>query len=103
MNRDALVARMTELLVDAVEAEEEGHDMNVSATSALIGGEAVLSSISLVSFIMDIEAELEDEHEIQVLLVNESALSRKQSPFRTVETLADYVLELVGETPVATA
>jgi hypothetical protein len=35
--------------------------------------------------------------EAEIILVNESALSRKNSPFRTVSTLADYVLELVGE------
>ena len=102
MDKDALIGRMTELLVDAVEAEDEGHDMDVSATSALVGSEAVLSSMSLVSFIMDIEGELEEEYEVQVLLVNESALSRKQSPFRTVETLADYVLELTDDNSVAT-
>ena len=95
MERDPLIARMTGLLVEAVQAEEEeGHSMNVDAKAPLVGGQAVLSSMSLVSFIMDVEAELETEYELEVTLVSEDALSRKHSPFRTVETLADYVLEL---------
>jgi len=102
MDREALVGLMTTLLVDAVEAEEEDHGLNLTPSAPLVGGEAVMSSMSLVSFIMDIEAELEAQHDLEVTLVNESALSRAKSPFRTVDTLADYVLELAGESTVAT-
>lgn len=97
MDRQALVTKMIDMLREAVETEGDGENIKVAADSSLVGGDAILSSMGLVSFIMDVEGELESEHDIQVTLVNESALSRRHSPFRTVDSLADYVLELVGE------
>jgi hypothetical protein len=97
MKKAPLVTVMTELLQGAVDQEGEHSTVQVTATSPLVGGEAVLSSMGLVSYVMDVEAMIAEKHDIEVALVNENALSRSQSPFRTVDTLADYVLELVVE------
>ncbi|MFP5355463.1 MAG: hypothetical protein ACLGIK_10005, partial [Gemmatimonadota bacterium] len=51
--------------------------------------------MALVSFIADVESTLMEKYNLQVTLVSERALSRKKSPFRSVEALADYVMELV--------
>ena len=67
--------------------------------SPLLGQDAVLSSMGLVTLITDAESVLADEHGVEVTLVSEDAFSRRQSPFRTVEALADYVLELAGLAP----
>jgi len=96
MDRATLVGNMTELLLAAVDAQGEQHEMEILSDSALVGGDAVLSSLALVTYILDVEAFLDSDHGQPVTLVNEQALSRSQSPFRTVETLADYVLELTG-------
>ena len=96
MQRGDVITMMTRLLEDAVRRDAARAAATVAATSPLLGPEAVLSSINLVSFIMDVEAALADTQAIELTLVNEAALSRKLSPFRTVETLADYVLELTG-------
>lgn len=96
MDRAKLVDDMTALLRAAVDAQGEAHELDVRSDSALVGAETVLSSLALVTYILDVEAMLDAEHGLQVTLVNESALSRSQSPFRTVETLADYVFELAG-------
>ena len=39
-----------------------------------------------------------ENYNLTLTLVSERALSRKKSPFRTINALADYVFELV-ETP----
>lgn len=101
MDRAKLIESMTGLLVTAVDAQGEQHDMEVVSDSSLVGADAVLSSLALVTYILDLEAYLDSEEGLQVTLVNEDALSRSQSPFRTVETLADYVLELAGVEPEA--
>ncbi len=101
MDRGKLIESMTGLLRAAVDAQGEQHEMEVLSDSALVGAEAVLSSLALVTYILDVEAYLDGEHGVEVTLVNENALSRSQSPFRTVETLADYVLELTGVEPAA--
>ena len=59
-----------------------------------MGEDAVVTSLSLVSFIADVESTLADSYDIDVTLVSEHALSRRRSPFRTIATLADYVVEL---------
>lgn len=96
MDRATLIESMTGLLKAAVDAQGEQHQMDVLPDSALVGAEAVLSSLALVTYILDVEAFLDSDHGTQVTLVNEDALSRSKSPFRTVETLADYILELSG-------
>ena len=96
MRREELVASMVERLQQALHEESPDHTIDVNADSPLIGPQAVVSSLALVSYIVDIEAMVADSWDAEIILVNESALSRKNSPFRTVSTLADYVLELVG-------
>ena len=96
MDRGELIQRMVGLLEAALDAQGEEHVMKAEADSPLVGGEAVLSSLALVSYILDVETFVDEEHDLQITLVNEQALSRRNSPFRTVETLADYVLELAG-------
>lgn len=97
MEKQPLVTAMIELLEEAVKREGEYSTVQVNTNSSLVGGDAVLSSMGLVSYVVDVEAMLADRHDIEVVLVNENALSRSHSPFRTIDTLADYVLELVAE------
>lgn len=97
MEKQLLVAAMTELLQHAVKQEGEYSTVQVNAGSPLVGGDAVLSSMALVSYVVDVETMVADEHDIEVVLVNEKALSRSESPFRTIDTLAAYVIELIEE------
>lgn len=69
--------------------------------TALFGGGAVITSLTLVSFITDIEALLDEEWDLQMTIVDERALSRKNSPFLTIATLADYILERAAEKSAA--
>jgi len=57
----------------------------------------VLDSLGLVRLIMDVEQRLQVERDITVTLVDERAMSQKHSPFRSVQTLVDYVCMLVKE------
>lgn len=99
MRRADLIRMMVGMLGEALEDEGSHNPGKASATSPLLGQDAVLSSMGLVTLITDAESVLADEHGVEVTLVSEDAFSRRQSPFRTVEALADYVLELVGLAP----
>lgn len=96
MDRNELIRRMVGLLEAALDAQGEEQLEQADVASSLVGGSAVLSSLALVSYILDVETMVDEEHGLEITLVNEQALSRRNSPFRTVETLADYVLELAG-------
>lgn len=101
MNKSELVALMLDTLQDVLEAHriDQGTvDAPVSATLELplIGEQAAVTSLGLVSFIADVESTLREKYGLDLTLVSEQALSRKRSPFRSIDTLADYVIELTG-------
>ena len=96
MQKNDLIEMMTGLLADALQEEGSNDPGQAGPSSPLLGTDAILSSIGLVTFITGVESVLEEEHEMEVTLVSEDAFSRRQSPFRTIETLANYILELSG-------
>src|SRR5947208_16355271 len=57
----------------------------------LLGSESVLDSMQLVSLIVTIEREIEDAFGVTLTLADERALSMKESPFRSIQSLADYI------------
>jgi len=57
----------------------------------LLGSQSVLDSMHLVSLIVAIEREVEDIFGVPLTLVDERALSMKESPFRSIQSLADYI------------
>jgi acyl carrier protein len=57
----------------------------------LLGSLSVLDSMHLVSLIVAIEREVEDTFSLTLTLVDERALSMKESPFRSIKSLADYI------------
>ena|SRR2546425_13098041 len=63
-------------------------------TADLIGETSILTSLELVSFIADVEAVLRERYDLRAALVSEKSLWRKRSPFRSLDALADFVLEL---------
>ena len=46
---------------------------------------------NFVSLIVAIEREVEDMFGVTLTLVDERALSMKESPFRSIQSLADYI------------
>ena len=98
MDRQAIVDMMMGMLQQTLDAhllDQGGEAVRATPDLSLIGEEAAVSSMALVSFIADVESTLAENFNLTVTLVSERALSRKKSPFRTVDALADYVLELV--------
>lgn len=65
--------------------------------TVLFGREGCLDSLGLVSFIVAVEAELEDRCGVHLTLADEKAMSQKHSPFRTAGALADYVSRRLEE------
>ena len=57
----------------------------------LLGSQSVLDSMHLVSLIVTIEREVEDAFGVALTLADERALSMKASPFRSIQSLADYI------------
>lgn len=90
--RDAVTA----LVIDTLRGVDTGSDRtfeDVDESTELLGR---LDSLGLVTLIVDLEERLLDDLGIAVTLATGDALSRRHSPFRTVGTLSDYVVEAAG-------
>ena len=61
----------------------------------LLGSETALDSMRLVSLIVTIEREVEDAFGDPLTLADERALSMTASPFRSIQSLADYISTLM--------
>ena len=92
------------LIVDCLrnlndELEEEDR-FELTDNMTLLGSSSAFDSMSLVMLIMDAEGAILDRTDIDISLVTEEAMSRSKSPFRTVETLAEYIGELLDSSDV---
>jgi acyl carrier protein len=59
--------------------------------ASLYGREGVLDSLGLVSLVAAIEEGVQNRLGATVVLADERAVSQRESPFRTVGTLVDYI------------
>ncbi|MDA1183359.1 MAG: hypothetical protein O2930_01780 [Acidobacteria bacterium] len=71
--------------------------LDKSPSTVLFGEHGRLDSLGLVSLILDVEGQVEADFDMSVSLTSERAMSRDTSPFRSIDTLADYISELLDE------
>ena len=64
-------------------------------SAPLLGRNSRLDSLELVMLVVAIERRLAERFQATLTLADEKALSRSQSPFRTLSALADYAAELL--------
>lgn len=95
INREELVNLILNLLKRHFEESNETIDLKEGEMTKLFGGDGVLNSLGLVSFIVEVEEALEDEFGISILLADEKAMSRRTSPFSRISYLVDYILEIL--------
>jgi acyl carrier protein len=69
----------------------------LSEDTVLVGKDAVLDSLGVVSLIVEVEQRVESDHDASVTLANDKAMSARNSPFRTIGVLTDHVVAMVAE------
>ena len=62
-----------------------------SLDTKIFGSNSKLDSLGLVSLIVMVEQNIEDEFSVVLTLADERAMSQKNSPFRTLGSLIDYI------------
>jgi acyl carrier protein len=75
----------------------EDEQLEKSIDSVLYGESGKLNSLGLVNFIVSVEQKIGEQFDTTINLANEKAMSQRNSPFRRVETLVDYILQLLKE------
>ena len=75
--------------------ELENFPKNPTLDLNLFGSEGLLDSMGLVNLVVELEERLQDEYDVAITLADERAMSRSQSPFRTVRNFVEYIEELL--------
>jgi hypothetical protein len=70
---------------------------NPTPATRLYGEGGVLDSMALVSLVIDVEEKVAGASGVSISLSSERALSRKHSPFGSVQALADFCVEQLRE------
>ena len=84
-------------LNDVNEEQPEDERIEVGPHTPLFGPDAQIDSLALVSVIVDVETALNVDHDLPISLTDDRAMTREISPFDDVQTLKDYIVELVAE------
>lgn len=87
---------MYEVIDEFNKSREQNEWLIKSENTELIGGLS-LDSLSFVDFIVALEEKISDRYDIALTIADDRAMSEKNSPFRTIETLAAYLDKLLSE------
>ena len=84
-----------EALVIATLYEFREADVRPIDADTIIFGDGAMDSMGLVVFLAELEARISEATGDEVVLASERAMSRFQSPYRTVSTLVAFIRELL--------
>ena len=62
-----------------------------SPDTQLYGPDGQMDSMSIVSMITQVEQEVEDRFDTPVSLTSEKGMSQKNSPFKSIKSLVDFI------------
>ena len=71
------------------------YQIDISEDTVFFGRGGQLDSLGLVNMVLLVEEHIRDRCGVSVDLSNDRAMSQRNSPFRTVKTLARYVAGIV--------
>jgi acyl carrier protein len=87
------------LILESVQLLAEDFELDAlkapDADTALYGQGGALDSMALVNLIADIEEALAEKFELSIALADEKAMSAKSSPYRSVSSLTEAVIERI--------
>ena len=93
--------KLVEVVCDAVRELNEGWGLESLrapvADTALYGADGEMDSMALVALVVDVEERVGDRFGRNIVLADERAMSQKNSPFRTIKSLARYIQRLLDE------
>jgi D-alanine--poly(phosphoribitol) ligase subunit 2 len=90
-----------QLVLDSLKELNEQLDVDkqveLAENTVLFGRGSRLDSLGLVNLIVLVEEKANETFSASITLADERAMSQAQSPFRTVQSLSDYLLMLLKE------
>ena len=97
LNKENVEKLILDILYAINDVMPPDKQMSISPDSVLFGENPQIDSLSLVSLVIDLESTLSIDFNLDISLTDDRAMTREISPFLTVKTLRDYILELINE------
>lgn len=97
LGRDEIATLVISTLHEVLSHKDEFPQDPLEESTCLIGRKAVLSSIDLVTLVVELEQRLEDKYGVSLVLTDDQDMMRRDSPFQTVKSLTDRIVVLIGE------
>ncbi|MHB8580343.1 MAG: acyl carrier protein [Ignavibacteriaceae bacterium] len=72
-------------------------DISKRENTELYGNNGVIDSLGLVNLIVSIETEIELKYGKSLILADGTSFPMNSSPFRTVNTFANYIVDLLNQ------
>ena len=93
--------QVNQILFAAIEEINEqlppGRKLAADTSTLLFEAEGVLDSLTLVQLIVATEQKVQETLNIIITLADDRAMSQKNSPFKSVGSLASYIVLLIKE------
>ena len=91
--------KIQEIILDSLKEfnKEKAKDevLEISNDTILLDKQGKLDSLDFITLIVIIEENISDKLGKNITIVSERAFSKKYSPFKNVESLTEFIVELV--------
>ncbi|HXF86667.1 MAG TPA: hypothetical protein VNK49_14895 [Anaerolineales bacterium] len=97
MTQQDVLAAVLEAVAEFNEQLDDERKLDLLPETPLLGKSSKLDSFGLVNLIVVVEEKLHDKFDKPITLADERAMSQERSPFRSVQSLAEYAYTLLSE------
>ncbi len=97
INKEIITPTILKTLKDLVDTLPKGHKFFPDENTKLFGSGSSIDSLTLVSFIVELEAVFLTDHTLDIVLTDDRAMTREKSPFDSVKDLSEYIFEIINE------
>lgn len=94
---ELIIDSLKENLDPGADSEQVRKVSCANADTMLFGVEGLLDSLGVVILLTDLEEKLDDEYDVEISLASDVTMSKTRSPFRSVSSLAKYIVATVEE------
>lgn len=98
LDRTEIVEVIHTVIDEFNEQMPQGPHVDKAGSAVLFGRNGSLDSLALVHFVIGVEQRVNDTFGTEITLASEKAMAQRRSPFRNVDSLVDFVHELLQET-----
>ncbi len=89
---EKIIKTISDALTEINEELDYDSLKNITKATEIFGGDDGLDSLSLVRLVTEVEMNVNDEFDSSVLLASEKAMSMRNSPYRNVGSLTEFVI-----------